>query len=612
MTFEHYDIPDFFEWFVPALLVWFPLAVAALCFGGWLLGFLISAARRGPVEGFYAVAKVIASGVNDLRATSLRRTMAIALLAVQESIRRKVLVVFAIFVVALLLAGWYLDVQSDSPAKLYLSFVLTASNYLVLVLALMLSTFSLPTDIKNKTIYTIVTKPVRLFEIVLGRIVGFSLIGTFILAGMCVISYVFVVRGLSHTHEVETTPTVMAGETGPPQGETTQDAHHRHTFILNEDGEGETNVVAGHKHYIRRIGEGPDATFEIGPPVDSLQARNPIYGTLTFKDRAGTDAEAGINVGHEWMYRSYIEGGTLAEAIWEYDNVTADRFPDGLDLELNLRAFRTHKGNIERGVRGSFYLENPDPTANFRRTEDIPFIVKEFAMDRRFVPRKLRLEDKDHNFHDGDIFEQLCTNGRLRLHVKCMDPGQYLGMARPDVYLLDSSTPFYLNFIKGYVGIWLQLVLVTTFGVMFSTFLSAPVAMMSTLASIVIGYFGEFIAGVTLSTINPESLEANQGGGPIEALIRTAGQLNLQIDPEIGSIPLKIVRAFDFAFMQLMSLVTVILPDYVSFSTAEYVANGFNIGPELMGILLLKTAAYVGIVSLVAFFFFKTREIASS
>jgi hypothetical protein len=31
-----------------------------------------------------------------------------------------------------------------------------------------------------------------------------------------------------------------------------------------------------------------------------------------------------------------------------------------------------------------------------------------------------------------------------------------------------------------------------------------------------------------------------------------------------------------------------------------------------MAMLLLKTAAYVGVVSLVAFFFFKTREIAAT
>ena len=46
------------------------------------------------------------------------------------------------------------------------------------------------------------TKPVRTSEIVLGRIVGFTIIGTVLLAVMGVSSYLFVVRSLAHTHEI--------------------------------------------------------------------------------------------------------------------------------------------------------------------------------------------------------------------------------------------------------------------------------------------------------------------------------------------------------------------------------------------------------------------------
>ena len=129
--------------------------------------------------------------------------MALAWLAVQESLRRRVLVGFGVFLLILLFAGWFLDTTTNDPATLYLSFVLTATTYLVLLMALFLSVFSLPADIKNKTIYTIVTKPVRPGEIVLGRILGFSVIGTLMLAVMGLFSYFFVVRVLDHTHEVE-------------------------------------------------------------------------------------------------------------------------------------------------------------------------------------------------------------------------------------------------------------------------------------------------------------------------------------------------------------------------------------------------------------------------
>lgn len=55
----------------------------------------------------------------------------------------------------LLFAGWFLDTSSDEPAKLYLSFVLTSTSYLVLAMALFLSAFSLPIDLRNRTLHTI-------------------------------------------------------------------------------------------------------------------------------------------------------------------------------------------------------------------------------------------------------------------------------------------------------------------------------------------------------------------------------------------------------------------------------------------------------------------------
>ena len=144
------------------------------------------------MEGFYAVARTIRDLIRfDLPGTSPRRIYALARLAFKEAIRRKVLFVVGLFLVVLLLAGWYLNPESDDPARLFISFVLTATNYLVLALALFISAFSLPAEIKSKTIYSIVTKPVRATEIVLGRMVGFIGVGTLILIPMGLSSYLF-------------------------------------------------------------------------------------------------------------------------------------------------------------------------------------------------------------------------------------------------------------------------------------------------------------------------------------------------------------------------------------------------------------------------------------
>src|SRR5689334_3295525 len=167
-------IPDYWIWllgdlkkgalFDPSTWGFLPGAIA-ICFLLLIIApfisFVISSLQYGPSEAFYYVARSLFTAVTeDLPRFSPRRTFAIARLAVQEAIRNRVLVGFGVFIFLLLFAGLFLDVQNSNPSRVYLSFVLTSTNYLVLLMALLLSAFSLPNDVKNRTIYTVVTKPV--------------------------------------------------------------------------------------------------------------------------------------------------------------------------------------------------------------------------------------------------------------------------------------------------------------------------------------------------------------------------------------------------------------------------------------------------------------------
>jgi hypothetical protein len=323
---------------------------------------------------------------------------------------------------------------------------------------------------------------------------------------------------------------------------------------------------------------------------------------LRFLDRSGQVGQ-GINVGSENAYRSYIAGGTLSAAIWTFDGVTAARYPEGLNLELNLRVFRTYTGNIEEGILGTIVLKNPN-VASTLQSEPITFRAKEYVTDRMRIPRQLKAIDNISGaVRDVDLYDDLADNGRIELIIQCSDPGQYFGMAAADVYILDADGQFWMNFIKGYVGIWLQMILVNTFGVAFSTFLSGPVAMLATLSTIVIGMFREFIIELFRGEL--------QGGGPVEATIRVIKQLNLSVNLEIGSIPLAIVKGLDVVFLWFLGTLAVAMPDYTSFSTADFVAYGYNITPSLVVMHLLKAGAYVLIISMIGYFFLKTREVAA-
>ena len=302
MILQPEDFWSFYEWLMrpesfleSALLQGIVLFVLAIVIG-LMVGYIISANRYGPGEGFYAVARAIRDLVRfDLPGTSAHRVFALARLAFKEAIRRKVLFVVGLFVALLLLAGWYLNPESSDPARLYISFVLTATNYLILALALFISAFSLPNDIKSKTIYTIVTKPVRATEIVLGRMLGFMAVGTVMLVPMGLASYLFVSRGLSHRH-AEVVDVVKEAD-GSLVGETDYVQDHKHSFTIypNEsdpDGvaQGLTDLDRGHRHIVTRDANG---NFEIGPP-EPLRARIPSYGEIQFFDRGGNLKDAGV------------------------------------------------------------------------------------------------------------------------------------------------------------------------------------------------------------------------------------------------------------------------------------------------------------------------------
>ncbi len=589
-------LPPFDVWIGPALL-FFGVAVAMLAVLALLAGYLVAAFRYGPLGGGDVVFRTLRTAVFDLFSMSPRRIAALAWLAIQESLRRRVLVGFGVFVLILLFAGWFLDPQSTDPASLYLSFVLTATNFLVLLMALFLSAFSLPADIKNHTIYTIVTKPVRPGEIVLGRIVGFATIGTFLLAIMGVISYFFVVRVVDHTHEVEiaSLEPIANDASGAVTGRTTLDANHRHQVTIDADGVGSTDTVQGHWHEVDAVKDGDETTYVIGPPRDLYTARVPAYPTsLRFKDRTGRGSDRGISVGYEWSYRSFIEGATLASATWTFHNITPERFPDGLPIELTVRVFRSHKGDIEQGILGSLVLKNPTTG----RTSGITtFRAKDNQIDERFIKRKLT----DPEGNPIDLFDDLVSDGQLEIELQCLDESQYFGVALPDIYIRARDASFSINFLKSYVGIWAQMLLVTSFGVMFSTFLSGAVAMMATAAALVLGFFSQFIHEVAVGIV--------EGGGPTEALMRTLTQRNQTTELE-PSLTKSVIQAVDSVFMFFMEWVTSLLPDFRRFSDVDYLAYGFDIPPNVLGIQVVSAIGYVIALSAIGYFFLRTREVA--
>ena len=568
---------------------------------GLLLGYIVAAARHGLLRGGDLVYRTITTGVRELLDTSPRRVWALARLAMKEAWRRRVVVALVVFFIILIFASWFLKKDHQDPAKLYISFVLTATTYLVLGIALLLSAFSLPADFKNKTIYTIVTKPVRSGEIVLGRTIGFVLVGTILLAVMGVCSYVFVNRSLDHTHEVDVSSlknvTNADGTPGGQDGRTTLDAYHRHDLELYTDGTGRAASNYGHKHEIEKRG---DEWVVLGAD-GIMQARVPKWGTLTFIDRQGVPKQRGISVGSEWTYRSFVDGATQATAIWMFDNIDEslnyeDDNVSGLPIGLIVRVFRTHKGIIGNAISGSIQVRNPETGL---ASELNAFPALDAQIDERLIPRKLRgTDDKEYDLYKDFV----SSNGELEILIQCFERGQYYGFAQPDLYLrLPDASPL-ANYLKVYLSIWTQMVIVIVIGVTASTVLSGPVAMLFTVSFIILGFFRPFFLGVALGT--------EYGGGPVESFNRMVTQKNIitRLDENIGN---SIIQGVDaFLFRPFMWMVAQVIPDFSALSTVTFAALGFDVPTDKIYQDLTMCLAYVIGATLVGYFLLRTREVA--
>ncbi|MFK7768509.1 MAG: ABC transporter permease [Mariniblastus sp.] len=656
------DFTTFSEWIMGGAGLFGFIVLAGIVLGVFF-GYLVASFRHGPFEAFYIVAQVIGQAIPDFIYTSPRRVSAIAGLAIKEALRRKViLVTFGIFAAMLLFGGWFMDAGGEHPDRIYINFVLWGTQLLVLLMGMLISAFSLPEDIKHKTIYTVVTKPVRSTEIVLGRIIGFGLLGTVLLLLMGLISFFFVWRGLSHEHQiVGDTQTLAsfqripddkislisgrrASDNAVMEAETNTVAGHSHRIELIEDireegdpeprvktniidtvelDDGRTmyrrvvcNPIGGHTHQVTIEGQGDNAKISLGPAVGYFRARVPIYSDeVQFYDRNGTPGE-GTNVGKEWGYRGYINGGdsrtrtSLAKAEFTFSDFDKSKFPDNdlIPLEMTLGVFRTYKADIQKRVTGGIQFRSiPDSELdNVFVSDVVDFETSEFSIQTLPISRKVlgKLQTPDGKLISTgkyDLFDDFAPNGKVSLAISCRDMNQYLGVARGDVYFRAGDQLYWVNFLKGYLGIWCQMMIIIAMGVAFSTFLSAPVVMLGTIVMIIVGFFTTFIREMT-------AVDA-EGGGPIESFVRVVTQQNMVLDLDTGILTTAIEQ-IDLLLIGILNAITYLAPDFSALNFSDFLTYGYAINNDRIFVAVAITLAFCMGLTVLGYFALKTREIA--
>ncbi len=510
---------------LPAFAYWVVVFATFLVIA-LVVSLIVASIIHGAADGPVAVVLRLRAGLVDLTHMSLRRILAITSLTFKEAVRRKALLVFVVFALLFMFAGWFLsdtNARPDLQAKVYITFVLTSISWLVLPVALLLSCWGIPEDIRLRSLHTVVTKPVRRGEIVIGRMLGYVAIVTAVLGIMAVVAYVWTKRHV---------------------------------------------------------------------PPEALVCRVPVYGDLTFTDRKGNPTEKGINVGYIWEFRSYIEGATKCSATWTFDVTPELRKLDELVLESRFESFRTHKGDMKRGLLCRVLVQKGD-----LRVPVKIFEVAEFAQNLIVVPRKLSHEGKTY-----DLFDDLTEDGKLKIVIVCLDAGQYVGMAKSDLFIRMPDRPFISGYSKAIFGTWLMMCLVVMVGVTASCFVKGPVATLATLGFVVVGqgfreFMGKLVTGQEL------------GGGPFEAWYRLLTHMNL-ITRMPDTLLTSIIKGLDGAILRCLWVAENIVPNFRYFRFTPYLANGFDV-PWSAALLpcVAVTAAYVLPCILIGYYSLALREL---
>jgi hypothetical protein len=279
--------------------------------------------------------------------------------------------------------------------------------------------------------------------------------------------------------------------------------------------------------------------------------------------------------------------------------------------------YRSYKGDIEKRVIAGLQFESvPDKpdVQNKYISEIIEFETNEFSLQTLPVPKNIvgRCVGPDGSLiEEGEysLFDKFAgDNGELLVILSCRDVNQYIGVGRSDAYLRGQDQAYWWNFLKGYIGIWCQLMIMIALGVSLSTFLGSPLVMLSAVAVMIVGFNSEFIR--KLAEVDEQGNLINEtGGGPIESFVRVVTQQNMMVDIDTGVFN-TVIEKLDYLLVSMLQMLTYLAPNFSQMNFSDYLVYGYAVDNNQLLIGITITIAFLLGLTLMGYFCLKTREIA--
>jgi hypothetical protein len=541
-----------------------------------------------------------------------RRIMALARLSFKEAIHRRVVWAFCLMGLLFLFAGWFIPYKAEDQVRNYVTVVYTGMAVLLWLTGSLLAAFSIPTDVRNQTIHTIVTKPVERYEIVLGRFLGYGSLLTLVLAVLTGLSLLYVVRGVTADAKEESYKARV-----PVFGEDL-------AFWGTKDNRGES---VGREWDYRKYLPGRNPKIPNAPTP---------YAYWSFRSLPSSLGDRSEPVRCEFTFdifrttKGQLNRGVFCTLTFASGNLTIPQIEQSINKMRDERAALLNKADFKAAPGDRARIED-QLIATYGVYEDraveafdyhtqailVPVslfkkVIEEGTKQREREQKKLEaakgtLPQDEYKRRARELAEAE-TSGtpvlKVLLNINRDSHEQLLGVARRDLYLLDAELPFWQNFVKGALGLWFSMTLLLGLAVACSTYLSGIISWFGAMFLFLTGFFLEYIRGLAAGS--------GPGGGPLESLVKLANRLNIN-SPLPESPTVNVAKGGDEIYRWWLRLFLKLIPDVNRFDLTGYVGSGFDI--PWTGVLLLDNllplVAYLLPCAVLAYYLMDQREVAN-
>ena len=100
---------------------------------------------------------------------------AVAINTIKQALRIKVAIVFTILLIVLLPALGFTTTGDETlkgRLQTFVSYALSLTSFLLCLLTIIISVYTVTSDIEKRQIYTVITKPIRRYQLILGKLFG--------------------------------------------------------------------------------------------------------------------------------------------------------------------------------------------------------------------------------------------------------------------------------------------------------------------------------------------------------------------------------------------------------------------------------------------------------